>query len=268
MGRGERGFIGAVPARLRLATHGCAQVRIPEGNTLAIASRSSTVPVRAEKGHDPGALFLAHPEVRSALARELHDRVAQKLATVLMDLEVFKTEQVGQDAVLNRVDLVQGSMREVLGSLRDLLHELRDESVGFSGDLHEGLSTLLGNFERRTGIETSLIVKPGWPARTRPAAALQLYRIAEEALINAGRHSGAKQVRVTLSPVGDNQLCMSIADYGRGFDESSIVAGMGTLGMRERAVLIGARLWIDAFPGYGTTVQVNLPREQLARVGR
>jgi two-component system sensor histidine kinase UhpB len=233
-----------------------------KGTQLAIASRS-TVHAGAEKRQGGGALLDANPEVRNALARELHDRVAQKLATVLMDLEVFKTEQVGQDAVLNRVDLVQGSMREVLGSLRDLLHELRDESVGFSGDLRDGLLTLLISFERRTGIETSLIVKPGWPAHTRPAAGLQLYRIAEEALMNAGRHSGAKRVRVTLNPVGDDELCMSVTDYGRGFDETTIAAGMGTLGMRERAVLIGARLWIDAFPGFGTTVQVTLPRSQL-----
>ena len=58
---------------------------------------------------------------------------------------------------------------------------------------------------------------------------------------------------------------MSVADYGRGFDQDTIAAGMGTLGMRERAVLIGGRLWIEAFPGIGTTVQVTLPRIQLAR---
>jgi two-component system sensor histidine kinase UhpB len=212
-------------------------------------------------------LRLANAELRSALARELHDRVAQTLTTILIDLEVFKREQAGQDSVLNKVDEVQGSMREVLSSLRDLLHDLRGEPVGFAGDLREGLSTLLSGFERRTGIASTVVVQRGWPVRTRPAAAFHLYRIAEEALVNAGRHSGAKEVRITLRPVAGDELSMTITDYGRGFDQGATVAGMGTVGMRERAVLIGARLWIDSFPGFGTSVHVTVPRSLLT-IGR
>ena len=83
--------------------------------------------------------------------------------------------------------------------------------------------------------------------------------------MNARRHAGATQVSVTLAPVGDGDLSMTITDDGRGFDKDGMVDGMGTTGMRERAVLIGARLEIDSVPGGGTSVLVILPRPALAR---
>lgn len=206
---------------------------------------------------------MASTEVRNALARELHDRVAQALTSILVDLEVFKREQAGQDTILTRVDSVQGSMREVLSSLRDLLNDLRTEPSG-AESVFADLPGLVGSFTRRTGIETQLIVHPGWPAQTRPAAAYNLYRIAEEALMNARRHGGATLVRVELAPVGDGDLRMRITDNGRGFDHEGTTDGMGTIGMRERAVLIGARLRINSVLGGGTSVHVTLPRAALA----
>jgi two-component system, NarL family, sensor histidine kinase UhpB len=228
---------------------------------LAIASRSNVlVGVGSRNGRVRAS---ADAELRSALARELHDRVAQTLTTIVMDLEVFKRDQAGQE-VLSKVDAVQGSMREVLSSLRELLHDLRAESTGFAEDLEERLSALVEAFQRRTGITSVLVVEPGWPARSKSAAGLNLYRIAEEALVNAGRHSGARRVSITLRPLPDDGLRMTITDYGRGFDGALIAPGIGTIGMKERAVLIGALLTIDSAPGAGTSVHVTLPRPALA----
>lgn len=210
-----------------------------------------------------GELRFADADIRRALARELHDRVAQTLTTILIDLENFKSEQAGQDTVLTRVESVQGSMREVLSSLRDLLHDLRGESTSIASDMQNALTGLLHDLERRTGIMASLVVQPGWPARTKPGAAANLYRIAEEALANVARHSGAKRVVLKLRPLSDD-LCLTVTDYGRGFDPAAVAPGFGTTGMRERAVLLGARLWIDSLPGYGTSVHVTIPRAALA----
>ena len=229
---------------------------------MAIASRSTPRRGVAHRSKD-GGLRLASTEVRTALARELHDRVAQALTSILVDLEVFKREQAGQDTVLTKVDSVQGTMREVLSSLHELLHDLREDSG--APRMFADLPSLVGSFTRRTGIETRLVVQPGWPLETRPAATYNLYRIAEEALMNARRHAGATQVSVTLAPVGDGDLSMKITDDGRGFDKEGMVDGMGTTGMRERAILIGARLDIDSVPGGGTSVLVILPRPALAR---
>lgn len=229
---------------------------------MAIAARSTgrqSFDVR--DGGDE--LLLADPDVRRALARELHDRVAQTLTTILIDLEVFKTEQKGRNSVQTKVDSVQGSMREVLSSLRDLLQELRGEAAGAAGDFRGSMAALVHDFERRTGILATLVVHPGWPAATRPGATMNLYRVAQEALQNAARHSGARRVTVKLRSIASGKLAMTVTDYGRGYDRDATSAGMGTVGMQERAVLIGAELWIDTFPGYGTSVHVTLPRSVL-----
>lgn len=233
---------------------------------IGVATRAKAATVTLPDGV-ASELRFADADVRRALARELHDRVAQTLTTILIDLENFKTEQAGQDSVLNRVEAVQGSMREVLSSLRDLLHDLRGDSQSVASDMQNALSALLRDLERRTGIIASLVVQPGWPARTKPGAAANLYRIAEEALTNVARHSGAKRVVLKLRPLSD-ELCLTVTDYGRGFDPEAIAPGFGTTGMRERAVLLGARLWIDSYPGSGTSVHVTMPRDALAARAR
>ena len=231
---------------------------------MAIAA-TTTPRLRTGSRATRSQLKVASAEVRTALARELHDRVAQGLTTILVDLEVFKREQAGQDTVLTRVDSVQGSMREVLSSLRELLDDLRTEPASAGAAVFADLPALVANFTRRTGIDTSLVVRPGWPVETRPAAAYNLYRIAEEALMNARRHAGAMHIAVELKPLEGGELSMTITDDGRGFDSNDTTAGLGTIGMRERAVLIGARLRIDSVTYAGTRVEVTLPRSALAR---
>ena len=208
-------------------------------------------------------LGLKDDEVKRALARELHDRVAQTLTALLIDLENFKAEQFGRASVQTRVDGVQGSMRDVLSNLRDLVQDLRGESGLQADDLRLSLTRLVTDFESRTGIAASLSVQQAWPQRAKPGAAVNLFRIAEEALVNAGRHSGTKRVAVKLSAGRNGELAMTVSDYGRGFDRGVIAPGVGTLGMQERAVLLGARLWIDSYPGYGTSVRVTMPRTSL-----
>ena len=225
---------------------------------LAIAPRD-TVEIAAAGREVGQELRLAEPALRRALARELHDRVAQTLTALLIDLEQFKAEQVGRQTVLHKVDSVQGSMRDVLSSLRELLHDLRGDSVAASGDLRESLARLVGDFERRTGISATLTIHPRWPAAMRPASASNLYRIVEESLANAERHSGAKRVVVSLMAAPRDGYRVSITDDGRGYDRERTLAGMGTTGMKERAVLIGARLWVDSLPGCGTAVNVIVP---------
>jgi two-component system sensor histidine kinase UhpB len=226
--------------------------------SLAIAPRD-TLEIEAVDPEVGEELRVAEPALRRALARELHDRVAQTLTALLIDLEQFKAEQVGRQTVLHKVDSVQGSMREVLSSLRELLYDLRGDGVAASGDLRESLAKLIGDFERRTGIISTLTIHPRWPGGIGSAAASNLYRIVEESLSNAERHSGARQVAVSLRVAPGDGYRVTITDDGRGYDRQKTLAGMGTVGMEERAVVIGARLSIDSFPGYGTAVHITLP---------
>ena len=205
----------------------------------------------------------AEEELRSLMARELHDRVAQTLTAMLVDVEKFKAQQVAWDDVLLEMDAIQSSTREVLTSLRQLLYDLRGESpVGDS--FAAAVGDLLARFTEKTRIEAAVVVQREWPALLTPAAALNLYRIVEEALANVRMHSGARSVTVVLESRPDGQLAVTVGDDGRGLDtDASRPVGLGTVGMKERALFLGGRLRIESEAGVGTKVHAIFPKEFL-----
>jgi signal transduction histidine kinase len=197
------------------------------------------------------------------LARELHDRVAQTLTSMLIDLENFKAEQIGRAGVLQHMDTLQESTRDVLNNLRELLYDLRG-----GHDLEESfvdsVRSLMARFQEKVPIAAELAVLPGWPARVAAPAAVNLYRIIDEALSNVRWHSGAKAVRVTLQEDSEKAFSITIADDGRGLElEPAGPRGMGMVGMRERALFLGAELCVETVAGSGTTIRVIVPRERL-----
>ena len=208
-------------------------------------------------------------DVRRLVARELHDRVAQTLTGMLIDLENFKTEQVDWTDVLRQLDTIQDSTRQVLNNLRQLLHDLRgEEAVGES--FVNAVGALVSRFEEKTRISAQLTVLPGWPELITQPASVNLYRIIEEALANVKMHSGAHEVRIVLQPDSDNQVSVLIGDDGRGLDtDGSRRLGLGTVGMKERALLLGGQIRIESQDGAGTTVRAVFPKELLtAKVSR
>jgi signal transduction histidine kinase len=186
-------------------------------------------------------------EIRLMLARELHDRVAQTLTTMLIELENFKVEQTGRQSALRQLDELQESTRDVLTNLRRVLYDLRDET-GIEEGFVDAVRGLLARFQERTHVNVRFSVAPSWPSRLRSQAALNIMRIIEEALTNVRLHSGAGLVEVALG-----------AESGAG----SRAPGMGVLGMQERALLLGGRIEVETVAGGGTTVRAILPKEQL-----
>jgi two-component system sensor histidine kinase DegS len=183
---------------------------------------------------------------------------------MLVDLENFKAEQVGRQSVLRQMDEIQGSAREVLNSLRELLYELRNER-GVEEGFVEALDKLVARFQERSRISASLAVLPGWPARLKSAAAVNIYRIIEEALANVRQHSGAGLVRVSLEPHGETQFAVFVSDDGRGRDlDMPGLMGMGTVGMKERALFLGGQLKVDSVVGGGTVIRLIVPKESMA----
>lgn len=203
-------------------------------------------------------------EIRRALARELHDRVAQSLTTMLIELENFKVEQTGRQSVLRQLDELQDSTRDVLSNLRHVLFDLRGES-GIEESFLDAVRALLTRFQERTQVKVLLSVSPSWPARLRSQTALNILRIVEEALTNVRLHSGADQVEVALGLGLDSQLAVEVKDDGRGAQSGAgaRTPGMGVLGMRERATILGGKLEVESVFGGGTTVRAILPMEQL-----
>jgi signal transduction histidine kinase len=203
-------------------------------------------------------------EIKQYVARELHDRVAQTLTGMLIELETFKVEQFGRESVQREANELQDSTRQVLQSIREMLYDLRGESSSEESFVSV-LQGLLGRFEERTRIAVELIVSPSWPNKVRSAAALNLYRIVEEALTNIRLHSGARSVRVALEWLSGTELAVVVRDDGAGLDSSETlrIGGMGVMGMRERAVLLGGRLMVESRPGEGTTVRAIVPEAGL-----
>jgi two-component system sensor histidine kinase UhpB len=199
-------------------------------------------------------------DVRRFVARELHDRVAQTLTTILMDLESFRGGQVGRPEVLDEIDSLQLSIRDVISNMRDLLQELRGESRLQSEAFTDVVARLLVEFERDTGIDARLTVGHGWPAHVDAAPAMHLCRIIGEALANVRRHSRASHVTVVLEPLGESGLSITVSDDGIGFEpDRAGYSGLGIVGMRERAQLLGASLHLGSRDGIGTILTVTVP---------
>lgn len=207
-------------------------------------------------------------DVRRLVARELHDRVAQTLTGMLVDVENFKSQQVAWEDVLQQLNLIQSSTRLVLNNLRQLLHDLRgEEPVGDS--FADSLAALIARFEQKTNIAAELEVKPGWPALLTQPASLNLYRIVEEALANVRMHSGARMVRVVLQQYSDNEVALLVDDDGRGVDtDPARPVGLGMVGMRERALFLGGELRIESDPVTGTKLHAVFPKGLLVRAER
>jgi len=202
-------------------------------------------------------------DVRRIVARELHDRVAQTLTGMLVDVENFKAQQVGGDDVLTQLETIQSSTRQVLTSLRQLLNDLRGDAQ-LSDSFVDALGTLIERFEQRTTISATLEIRPGWPQVLSAPASLNLYRIVEEALANVRMHSGARSVRIVLEPLPDNQLALVVGDDGRGLDtDPSRPMGFGTVGMKERALFLGGQLRIESEAEGGTQVRAVFPKVHL-----
>jgi signal transduction histidine kinase len=125
--------------------------------------------------------------------------------------------------------------------------------------LVDALETYCSDFSAQEGIKVDFRVRKV-PGPIPKAVALCLYRVSQEALRNIAKHSGAAGACVTLAGKGD-RIMLTVEDQGRGFDPSVIEGkrGLGLISMKERVTAAGGFLTIEARPGAGTRVQVQIP---------
>lgn len=215
-------------------------------------------------------------EERSRLARDLHDAVVQSLYSLTLLAAGWQRQmRTGQLTLqVEHIEELGYLARQALKELRLLLFELRPTALGQAG-LLEALQQRLEAVERRAGVKTALHVVPKGQetdvvAPTSPTASIELaaeveeglYRIAQEALNNALKHSGATAVNVYLY-LGPNDIGLEIEDNGVGFDFQershewqSISGGFGLESMRQRAEKLGSKLQVSSIPGQLTSVKV------------
>ncbi len=206
-----------------------------------------------------GRLIHAQEEERRRIARELHDDLNQGLALLSIELDLLAQKPPESDALLgDRLHELSGRVKKlssVVHELSHLLHPSKLEQLG----LVASIRSLCKELARDHEMEIQFIdrqLPPSVPAD----ATLCLYRIAQEALQNVLKHSGARTARVELLG-SEGAVVLRIRDEGTGFDPSSIAeqAGLGLVSMRERLHMLGGTIVINSRPGEGTRIEVRLP---------
>ena len=193
-------------------------------------------------------------EERARLARELHDAVSQRLFSIRLHARAAQV-LVGKDPARAATEL--GAIAELGAQAHG---ELRAVIDGLAPPELDGLAESLRRYAllagRAHGIEVRLSAAdvPELDPQVQAAA----FRVAQEALHNALRHSGAGEVSVALSR-SRGRVVLEVADDGTGFDPELAPPGLGLSSMRERAAAVGGQLRVSSAPGAGTQVRLAVP---------
>ena len=223
-----------------------------EATELAAAFNEMLDRLADERRDSVGRALEAQEGERLRVAQELHDEVGQTLTSVV--LQLGRTAKRVPDPYRDEVIDAQETARASLEEVRRIALQLRPEALD---DL--GLATALRVLGERLGEDRALTidvyVAEPLPALT-PEEELVLYRVAQEATTNAVRHAEATRAEIRVEQ-RDGRLELLVSDDGRGV--GSAAEGGGIRGMRERAVLIGARLDVSEPLQGGTHVRLDLP---------
>jgi signal transduction histidine kinase len=199
---------------------------------------------------------LATSRERVRLARAMHDTLAHTLAAMVIQLEaVDALHEVDPMAAQTQLSKVSREARTGLEEARQAILDLRSAPVEEHG-LQEALEQMVRRFGQKHGLQTNWTLQ-GTPTPLLPVQANALYRIAEEALSNVERHSGARSLGVSLEY--GTGVTLSIHDDGTGFDPHNVDEGhYGLVGIRERATLVDGQVEITSAPNKGTTLTVHI----------
>ena len=203
-----------------------------------------------------GRLITAQEEERSRIARNLHDDIGQRVASVSIALSGAKRMAGASEPLRAELGSLQQAVTSLSGELRDLSHDLHPGILEHVG-LVEALRARCDELAAVSKATCRLDVSDSW--RDVPdAAALCLYRVAQEALRNVERHAGALNVVVSLDQ-REGLISMQVVDDGRGFTPGRKPQGLGLLSLNERVGLLGGNLTVKSHAGNGTTLSVTLP---------
>ena len=199
---------------------------------------------------------------RRRISRELHDQLGQWLTALRLKLDGLKEETGGHSKLRPRIEELAGIVQRLDADVDFLAWELRPTALDDLG-LAVALSNYAQEWTKHFGIKVNFHSTGLGDGRLSPTVETSLYRIAQEALNNVSKHAEATSVDIILERRDDHAVLV-IEDNGRGFDPeqvgvSQIGRGMGLVGMRERAALVGGAVEIESAPGAGTTVFARVP---------
>jgi PAS domain S-box-containing protein len=205
-------------------------------------------------------LILAQEDERRRIARELHDQLGQQLTALRLTLEMLKAQSIGRAELRIQIETLEALALQLDQDVAFRVWELRP-TVLEELSLPAALTNYVRNWSKHFGIPAQLHTGPSTDERLPSDVETTIYRLAQEALNNVAKHAQAEHVDVVLERTA---ACLSliVEDNGVGFDLSDAEMprkGLGLIGMRERAALVGADLQIESTPGQGTTIMVRAP---------
>jgi two-component system sensor histidine kinase UhpB len=212
--------------------------------------------LEAERRRAGSAALHAQEEERARVARDLHDEVNQSLTGLLLRLEAAR--EAAPPELESELAETKALANQAMNELLSLARQLRPTALD---DL--GLAAAIGGQVEqleRGEIDARLEVEGDF-SDLGDDQQLVVYRVAQEALNNAARHSGAGRVEVRLRRDPGDSVVLEVGDDGRGFAFEESERGLGIGGMRERALLVGGELTIESRPAHGTTVRLEVPGE-------
>jgi PAS domain S-box-containing protein len=202
-------------------------------------------------------------EERTMIAREIHDELGQVLTVLKIQISLLA----------NKLNKNQEPLKEKINVLADMIDASVESVQKISAKLRPGILDELGliaaiewqaeEFEKLTNIKCSLAL-PKDEIKLEPNKTTAIFRIFQEALTNIARHSEANKVVISLLNHQSN-IYLEIQDNGKGITQEQIrdFKSLGIHGMEERALVFGGQVYVDGFPGKGTTVKVEIPVDEL-----
>ena len=220
------------------------------GDQVAVAIQNSILYERSKE--------MAVLEERNRLARELHDSVTQSLFSMDLHARAIATYiEKDLDKARQQVQELRQTTHDTLQEMRGLIYDLRPISlkdIGLSAAIREQIERL----ERE---DCRISLELHGVRRLADAVEAGLFRITQEALRNAVKHSGASNITCALR-CEDDQVRLMVKDDGRGFSAENVAAkkqSFGILGMRERTEMLQGRFVIETSPMHGTCITVEIP---------
>jgi PAS domain S-box-containing protein len=205
-------------------------------------------------------LIEAQEQERSRLARELHDDITQRTAALALHINFLK-QRVYSSTPRSMESLLNDAFKQaedLTSDIQALSHRLHSSKLEYLG-----LSSAAGGFCKELAERQGVMIDfhaETLPEKLQPEIALCLFRVLQEALQNAIKHSGVRQFHVALR-AESGEIILTVSDFGIGFepDQAILGRGLGLTSMKERLKLVGGQLSIDSKPQRGTTIQARVP---------
>jgi PAS domain S-box-containing protein len=220
------------------------------GEVLDITSR---VQAQAALSEMTRKLIEAQEQERARIGRELHDDINQRLAMLAVELEHLEGDP---SDVPRRARELRAQATQISTDVQALSHELHSSKLEYLGVV-EGIRSWCREFSERQKVQVDF--KSDISSFFPPEVGLTLFRVLQEGLHNAVKHSGVNRVEVQMRE-HSGEIHLNINDLGKGFDlEAAQENGLGLTSMRERVRLVNGTIDIRSKPNGGTTIRVCVP---------